>query len=137
MIVGVGAARMKAKFVIGLAAVTLSTAAALSEPIAITRYIDEDVDRVPTHTVAPEYPRIARRDRIEGEVRVCYHIDKKGRPYRVGVRDSTHRIFERPAMRAIKASSYRPLKSGEKTSGIKTCRTFVFELAPAVADNGN
>jgi TonB family protein len=104
--------------------------------VGVTRFIDSETDRVPWHTVVPEYPRIARRDRIEGEVQVCYNIDKKGRPYRVAVRNSTHRVFERPAMRAIKASNYRPLRPGEKSVGVKTCRTFRFELTPTLADNG-
>ena len=97
------------------------------------RLIDEISDRVPRLTVAPQYPKNARRDRIEGEVQVCYQVDKKGRPYRVAVRHSTHRIFERPSIRAVKASRYVPLEPGEKTSGIKTCRTFKFQLEPAAA----
>ena len=35
------------------------------------RLIDEISDRVPRLTVAPQYPKNARRDRIEGEVQVC------------------------------------------------------------------
>lgn len=110
---------------------------AAAQDVKITRYIDHTTDRIPVHTVVPEYPHVARRDRIEGEVQVCYHIDKKGRPYRVAVRNSSHRIFERPAIRAVKASSYKPLQPGETRSGIKTCRTFRFVLTPAVADNDN
>lgn len=108
-----------------------------AETTVVTRFIDHGSDRVPKHTVAPEYPHVARRDRIEGQVQVCYNIDKRGRPYRVAVRSSTHRIFEKPALRAVKASTYLPLKDGEKRTGIKTCRTFRFELEPVVADNGS
>lgn len=108
-----------------------------AETTVVTRFIDHGSDRVPKHTVAPEYPHVARRDRIEGQVQVCYNIDRKGRPYRVAVRSSTHRIFEKPALRAVKASTYLPLQDGEKKTGIKTCRTFRFELEPTVADNGN
>ena len=114
----------------------LLAAATQAETTVVTRFIDHGSDRVPKHTVAPEYPHVARRDRIEGQVQVCYNIDRKGRPYRVAVRSSTHRIFEKPALRAVKASTYMPLKDGEKRTGIKTCRTFRFELDPAVADNG-
>ena len=110
---------------------------AVAEETHISRIINEDTDRVPLHTVAPAYPEIARRDRIEGEVRVCYHVDRKGRPYRVAVRNSTDRIFEKPAVRAVRASTYVPLAKGEKRSGIKTCRTFRFLLedAQAAADD--
>lgn len=111
----------------------LTASAAIAEPAVITRHYGHTSDRMPAHTVAPEYPRIARRDRIEGEVLVCYHVDKKGRPYRIAVRNSTHRLFERPVIRAIRASSYKPLQDGQKASPMKTCRTFRFELTPAVA----
>ena len=117
----------------------LAAALAHADETSIARTTDENSDRVPSVTVAPEYPENARRDRIEGEVQVCYHIDKKGRPYRVAVRQSTHRVFERPSIRAIQASRYVALKPDEKTSGIKSCRTFRFQLEPVVepdvADN--
>lgn len=112
------------------------TAEETTEETSYTRFIDLESDRVPAHTVIPQYPRVARRDRIEGEVQVCYHIDRKGRPYRIAVRNSTHRIFERPAKLAIRASSYRPLKPDESPSGVKACRIFRFQLTPVVADNG-
>lgn len=119
------------------AVLLLIPALVLAQQTSWTRFVDENLHRVPVHTVVPEYPRVARRDRIEGEVQVCYHIDRRGRPYRIAVRHSTHRIFERPAKRAVRASTYQPLGDGESTSGIKTCRTFTFELQPVLADNGH
>jgi len=106
-----------------------------AEEASLARLIEENSDRVPSTTVVPEYPEDALRDRIEGEVQVCYHVDVKGQPYRVAVRTSTHRIFEKPSKRAVKASLYVPLEPGQKTSGIKTCRTFRFQLQPLVDDN--
>ena len=89
-----------------------------------------DEERVPLHTVVPDYPASAKRDRVEGEVEVCFNINAEGRPYRIAVRRSTHRIFEKPSMRAVRASSYRPLPRGQRPSGIKNCRTFRFRLDP-------
>ena len=89
-----------------------------------------DEERVPLHTVVPDYPATAKRDRIEGDVEVCFNVNAEGRPYRIAVRHSTHRIFEKPSMRAVRASSYRPLPRGQKPSGIKNCRTFRFRLDP-------
>ncbi len=109
---------------------------AAAEETTYARFIDENLDRAPTHTVVPEYPHVALRDRIEGEVQVCYHIDRRGRPYRVAVRQSTHRIFERPARRAVRASTWQPLAEGEEPSNVKTCRTFTFELTPVFAETG-
>ncbi len=107
-----------------------------AEETTYARFIDENLDRTPAHTVVPEYPHVALRDRIEGEVQVCYHIDRRGRPYRVAVRQSTHRIFERPARRAVRASTWQPLAEGEEQSNVKTCRTFTFELTRVLAETG-
>lgn len=119
---------MRIKRTIAALCVLLASAPAVAEEPVITRYIDDDTDRVPLHTVVPVYPHEARRDRIEGDVQVCYHIDRGGRPYRVAVRTSSHRVFEKPSMLAVRASTYVPLEKGESTSGIKTCRTFRFRL---------
>lgn len=89
---------------------------------------DESVERVPLKTVVPVYPESARRDRLEGEVQVCFHIDREGRPYRIAVRNSSHRVFERPSIAAVRASTYAPLEPGTKLPAIKTCRTFHFSL---------
>ncbi len=87
-----------------------------------------DVQRVPLHTTIPAYPKLARRDRIEGEVEVCFQVDRRGRPSKISVRRSTHRLFEKPSIRAIRASRYEPLDKDAPMSGIKTCRTFFFRL---------
>lgn len=113
----------------------LSVACAAADALPPEAEADDEPDRMPLHTVVPTYPEDARRERLEGEVQVCFNIDKHGKPYRVAVRKSSHRIFERPAMLAIKASAYVPLAPGEETSGIKTCRTFRFTLQP-VQDAG-
>ena len=87
-------------------------------------------DRKPAYTVVPDYPEEARRDRIEGEVQVCFEITREGRTRRVAVRRSTHRIFERPARRAVKRSTYVPLDDDAAVPPIKACRTFRFSLEP-------
>lgn len=89
---------------------------------------DAESGRIPLQTVVPVYPESARRDRLEGEVQVCFHVDRDGRPYRVAVRTSTHRVFERPSIEAVRASTYAPLDPGVKLPAIKTCRTFRFRL---------
>lgn len=94
--------------------------------------IDGDTKRIPTHTVAPEYPRKARRDRIEGEVQVCFDVDRLGRTRRIAVRKSSHRIFERPSKKAVRQSTFQPLADHESVQAMKTCRTFVFTLQPIV-----
>lgn len=96
---------------------------------------DDSGDRHPLHTIVPNYPERARRDRLEGEVEVCFNVDREGRTSRVAVRRSTHRIFERPSMLAVRTSTYHPLPKDQKLSGIKTCRTFRFRLTPVAIEH--
>lgn len=92
--------------------------------------IDSSTDRVPLHTMIPDYPKVARRDRIEGEVQVCFDISRDGRPQRIAVRKSSNRLFEKPARKAVRESTWVPLEKNEKQSGVKACRTFRFTLVP-------
>ena len=96
--------------------------------------VDSQTDRVPLKTVIPDYPGTARRDRIEGEVQVCFDISRQGYPRRIAVRSSTHRVFERPAIKAVRRSSWQPLEKGQPLPGIKACRTFRFSLVPVGKD---
>ena len=92
------------------------------------------VERVPLHTVVPVYPEKARLARVEGEVEVCFNVDRFGRTKGVSVRRSTNRVFERPARNAVKASTFHPLEPGEKVPDIKNCRTFTFTLERVAID---
>ncbi len=110
-------------------------AASLALPAAATEVFETAMtDRKPAHTVVPDYPEEARRDRIEGEVQVCFEITREGRTRRVAVRKSTHRIFEKAARRAVKRSTYVPLPRGAEVPAIKACRTFRFSLEPVVTE---
>jgi len=118
----------------GVLCLVLYAAAAAQESPTVVRYVDENTDRSPLYTVAPLYPEKARRDRLEGEVQVCFEIDRQGRPYRIAVRSSTHRIFEKPARLAVRASSWVPLGPDEERSRVKSCRIFRFELERVPVD---
>ena len=95
--------------------------------------MDSSTDRTPSKTAFPTYPRIARRDRIEGDATVCFKIDMQGRIRSIRVKNYSHRIFRRPALRAIKDSSFEPLQPHEVLSTSRTCRTYRFRLEPIVA----
>ena len=95
---------------------------------------DRVVERVPLHTVVPLYPEKARRARVEGEVEVCFNVDRFGRTRGVSVRRSTNRVFEKPARNAVKASTFHPLEPGLKVPDIKKCRTFTFTLERVAVD---
>lgn len=113
----------------------LSAGSMGQETATTARIVDGASDRVPLQTVAPDYPRKARRDRLQGQVQVCFDIDRDGKPRRIAVRTSTNRAFERPSIKAVKASLFKPLSKDEQLQSIKTCRTFIFELVPLQAEN--
>ncbi len=94
---------------------------------------DSSTDRTPATTAFPTYPRIARRDRIEGDATVCFKVALDGRIRSVRVKNYSHRIFRRPVLRAIKDSSFEPLQPHEVYSTARTCRTYRFRLEPIVA----
>jgi len=108
---------------------------AAEEETPVTRVVDSKVNRVPEHTVVPKYPRKSRRDRVEGEVEVCFEIDRQGRPRRIAVRNSTNRAFERASLKAVRESSFRPLPDDQELQSIKSCRTFIFSLQPVAGEN--
>ena len=96
--------------------------------------VDSETDRKPLQTMVPDYPEKARRERIEGEVQVCFDISRRGYPRRVAVRRSTHKVFERSALKAVRRSTWQPVEGGKELSGIKSCRTFRFYLKPVSKD---
>lgn len=126
-------ARIVAAAVLSVVAAGVLDAADALDPLAT----DTDTERTPNFTLIPNYPKVARRDRIEGEVQVCFDITRAGRTRRIAVRKSTHRIFEKPAIRAVRASTYEALPDDAVMSGIKSCRTFRFTLEPVVAETDN
>jgi TonB family protein len=117
---------------LAVVAAWLLTAVAVAEDGV--EQVDSDTDRVPRHTVIPEYPEVARRDRIEGEVQACFEISRDGHPQRIAVRRSTNRLFEKPARKAVRKSTWVPLERDQESSGIKACRTFRFSLVPVDED---
>ncbi len=100
----------------------------------VTHIFDSSTDRVPLKTAFPQYPSVARRDRIEGEATVCFKIKTNGRISRPSLRSSTHRIFNRPSLRAIKRSTFEPLGPSQILATAKTCRTYRFRLQPLVVN---
>lgn len=129
---------MKTRTRIGFALIVAAAAAApagAQQTTRITHFIDTATDRVPALTAFPKYPYVARRDRIEGESTVCFKVKADGRISRPVVTNSTHRIFSKPALRAIKKSSFEPLSPGQLLDTARTCRTYRFRLDPILAEN--
>lgn len=113
----------------------LSTDVRAQEAPTITHFIDTNTDRIPALTAFPKYPSVARRDRIEGEATVCFMIRANGKISRPIVTESTHRIFAKPALRAIKKSNFEPLGPGQILATARTCRIYRFRLDPVLVND--
>ncbi len=85
-------------------------------------------ERTPALTTFPEYPEDARRNRLEGEATACFTIDAKGGVNRARISSSTDEVFEKPTLKAIRASTFEPLATGQIESRTPTCRTYRFTL---------
>jgi TonB family protein len=102
---------------------------------SVVHFLDSNTDRVPMITTFPSYPSIARRDRIQGQATVCFMIRQDGGIRRVSLKDATHNLFKKPALRAIKKSTFEALTPNQVLGTAKTCRTYRFKLEPIlVAD---
>ena len=110
-------------------------AVAQLQSASVTHFLDSNTDRVPLLTAFPSYPSIARRDRIQGEATVCFKVKQDGRITRAKLKVSTHRIFRKPVLRAIKKSTFEPLAPNQILATAKTCRTYRFRLEPILVDN--
>ena len=110
-------------------------AAADDIPATFAVFKDTSTDRVPAQTTFPQYPSIARRDRIQGDATVCFRIKADGRVSRPRVTDYSHKIFAKPTLRAIRKSSFEPLAPGQVLRKSKTCRTYRFRLEPILVRN--
>ena len=110
-------------------------AVAQQQAASVTHFLDSNTDRVPLLTAFPSYPSIARRDRIQGEATVCFKVKQDGRITRAKLKVSSHRIFRKPVLRAIKKSTFEPLAPNQILATAKTCRTFRFRLEPILVDN--
>jgi TonB family protein len=87
-------------------------------------------ERTPAVSAFPEYPEAARQDRLEGEATVCFTVDAEGRVNRPKIRSSTDKIFEKPTIKAIRASTFEPLEAGAMESPAEACRVYRFKLDP-------
>ncbi len=116
--------------VVSAALFACTTVSAQDAPPGATHFRDSNTDRIPALTAFPQYPSIARRDRIEGEATVCFNIRSDGRISRAIVTNRSHRIFAKPALRAIRKSNFEPIAPGQVLATTRACRIYRFRLDP-------
>ena len=111
----------------------LASGLSLAEEPAVrqsSHLMDSTNNLTPEHPGFPNYPGIWGGYRIEGEAVVGFKISRDGRIRRIRTKGYSNRICRRPALRAIKDSSFKPLGPNEMFSAARTCRTYRFRLEP-------
>ncbi len=80
--------------------------------------------------VTPKYPHLARLKGIEGEVQVQYSIDELGQVTEAKIISATpSKIFDNPALKAIKKSKFNPRKvNGKAVAAINLTEKYIFIL---------
>jgi TonB family protein len=126
---------IRSRILLSVALLSIALSVSAQDDVDVTHLLDPAGDRKPLQTVVPVYPERALTDRVQGDVQVCFNIDREGRTSRISVRESSHRMFEKPAVLAVRASSYVPLGENKILSGIKTCRIFRFRLDPVAIED--
>ena len=68
----------------------------------------ESEEYLPLIRVAPQYPARAIENKVEGYVILSFTVNEKGTTENVKVLESSHRMFERAAVKATQKYKYRP-----------------------------
>lgn len=84
---------------------------------------------IPAHIEQPAYPDDARFNDIEGWVQMMFDLERNGLPSHVAVTESSHPVFNDPAVVAFKLWRFEPVKVSGKPAIHKSCTyTMMFEL---------
>jgi TonB family protein len=92
------------------------------------RFLNYDSAPRPTRETEPTYPRSALQSGQEGWVKVGFKILPTGRVSDIEVLESSHRIFEPPAIRAVKQWRFHPATVDGKAVGDEVVRTIEFKV---------
>jgi protein TonB len=90
-----------------------------------------DLDREPRYRArpAPDYPFAARQAGQEGEVLVDFLVDEQGRVGSARVVRSSDRIFEEPALRAVRNWRFEPGRRDGRVVAFRMTVPLVFRLS--------
>lgn len=85
---------------------------------------------VPGSCAAPSYPVQMRAGRIEGRVVLQFVVDTTGRiePGSIVVLQSTHRLFETSARRALQTCRYRPARFANRPVRVRVESPYNFRV---------
>lgn len=102
--------------------VMATTASAAPAPFDVSRF-------KPVEKLAPDYPRTALRQGLEGDCTVTYTVNHLGRVESPEVTDDCHPAFIRPSLTAAKAFRYSPRKVNGKAVAVNNVsNTFQYRI---------
>ncbi|MFH1914321.1 MAG: TonB family protein [Pseudomonadota bacterium] len=93
----------------------------------------DEVDDLPqvVRSVSPEYPFVAKRNRVEGEVVVRMLVDSEGRPQKLSIHSSTPAgVFDETALGAAERWRFKPGRYRGNAVDTWVLLPFAFELTP-------
>jgi len=76
----------------------------------------------------PEYPELARKAQIEGDVKLLLKIDEKGNVIGVRVEKSVHPLLDQAAIKAAWKAKFKPAKQRDKPVPVMISITIQFRL---------
>lgn len=91
----------------------------------------DEVDDIPQaiRSIPPEYPYVAKRNRVEGKVVVRMLVTSKGLPENLSIHSATPEgVFDKAALRAAKRWRFQPGKYKGQAVDTWVLLPFVFEL---------
>lgn len=98
-------------------------------PHGKAEYLYEIENYKPLKRVTAPYPKKAKKKKLEGSVLLEFSVNEKGRVFSISVAESTHKIFEKVAIKALgKVRFFPPSRKGLKAP-LKNLRArYVFKL---------
>lgn len=105
--------------------------AAFGPDLNAARAMDTEFSPSPLKRVAPQYPRPATRDRVEGHVLVAVNLSPGGDVTGVQVLDSRPPgVFDETVIRAVRQWKFRPASRNCVPTATSTVQKIAFRMAP-------
>ncbi len=79
--------------------------------------------------IRPKYPEVAKKKRIEGEVRVSIIVNEKGEVESAKIVASSNPIFNKACLEAVYKFKFKPGRIGNKNVKVKLLIPFIFKIA--------
>lgn len=87
-----------------------------------------DAPPVPIRMALPDYPREALRKALGGRAVACFTVNASGRVRDAVVVETSHELFRKPTLKAVRSSTFRPARRGRDTVAGNVCRTYRYSL---------